>query len=302
MRYLGWAFAATILLAGPSHATDNFLGESDIPSELVDPACVSDLTQDWLVDSYKKCVETTDWKPLVEKSKDHFGRTQYVVYGQAQEEGWTLYTTTDSLWEDRIVQLLENTGGTGNFSQIVALPSSDGWAVTKAGDRCNDGNQTALAFGDSFTYARSATPFRLLNFESDVDWRSLYVARLLSKDSNENIEDFLKRMDIPRPFKDYFPYDDIENSAASCVGYVVVSESDKKTDYDLLVTNEFKEITWAKDDSELDTCIADFFTKLMSKYGVPSFHDDYLYLSGEDLKLGLKKLSCPDGSLDEWPN
>lgn len=301
MRYLGWAFVTVILFAGASHATEDFLGESDIPSELVDPACVSALTQDWLLDSYKKCVETTEWKPLVKKSKDDFGRDQYVVYGQSQEEGWTLYTTTDYLWENRIVQLLENTGGTGNFSQIVALPRSDGWSVTKAGDRCNDGNQTALTFGDSFTYVRSATPFRLLNFESDVDWRSLYVARLLSKDSNENIEDFLKRMDIPRPFRDYFPYDDIENSATSCVGYVVVSEFANKTDYGLLVTKEFKEITWAEDDSELDTCIADFFTQLISKYGVPSFHDGYLYLSGEDLKLALKKISCPSGSLDEWP-
>ena len=111
-------------------------------------------------------------------------------------------------------------------------------------------------------------------------------------------------MDVPRPFRDYAPYDDIDNSAASCVGYVVVSEfsgeSKKPNSYGVLVTKKFREIIWADNDIELNACIAEFFIGLMSKYGVPSFHEDYLYLSGEDLKPALKNMSCPSGSLEKW--
>ena len=304
MKYMGWVFTAIIWLGGPSHAADQPTRVSDISSELVDPVCVSILIRDGVdgVDGYQGCLETTEWTPSVEQAKDGFGRDQYVVTGQPKEEGWTLYTTTDYLWERGLVEFVENTGGTGNFSRIVGLPTTefDGWFATKAGDRCNDGYQKVLSFADSFTYVRSATPFRLINFESDVDWRSVFFARRLTKESNENIEDFLKRMDVPRPFRDYAPYDDIDNSAASCVGYVVVSEFDQKTGYGLLVTKDFKEITWAYNDSELNGCISDFFTGLMTKFGVPSFHDDYLYLSGEDLKPALQNMSCPSGSLDKW--
>ena len=301
IRFCGLAFGLIYLVSSPLKANEAGTDLSDISPELVDPVCVSILIQDG-VDGYQSCLETTKWRPSVEQSKDGFGRDQYVVAGQPQEEGWMVYTTTDYLWERGIVEFVENTGGTGNFSRIVGLPTTefDGWFATKAGDRCNDGYQKVLSFADSFTYVRTATPFRLLNFESDDDWRSVRFARRLTKESNENIEDFLKRMNVARPFKDYAPYDDIDNSAASCVGYVVVSEFDQKTDYGLLVTKELKEITWAYDDSELNACISDFFTGLMTKYGVPSFHDDYLYLSGEDLKPALKNMSCPSGNLDKW--
>ena len=305
IRYLAVAFVLMNFVSLPLRAKE---ADPDLPnmsSELIDPACVSILIQDG-VDGYQGCLETTEWTPSVEQAEDGFGRDQYVVTGRPQEEGWTLYTTTDYLWERGLVEFVENTGGTGNFSRIVGLPTAefDGWFATKAGDRCNDGYQKVLSFADSFTYVRTATPFRLLNFESDDDWRSLLFARTLTKDSNENIEDFLNRMDVSRPFRDYAPYDDIAHSANSCVGYVVVSEfsreSKKPNSYGVLVTKKFKEVTWARNDSELNACIAEFFAGLMSRYGVPSFHDDYLYLSGEDLKPALKKMSCPSGNLEKW--
>lgn len=271
------------------------------PEGLVNPICISRLLSNG-EDDYKKCV-VTSLPPDVRSSRDGFGRMQHVVVPSEPEgDGWTIFSTTDHLWERGLVEFIENTGGTGNFSRIVGLPTADieGWFSTKAGDRCNDGNHKVLSVAGSLTYVRSATPFRLLNFESDVDWRRIFFARRITQDSNEDIESFLRRMGVPRPFRDYAPYDDINNSASSCVGYVVVTDFNDFSTYGVLVIKNFQEINWASEDKELNDCISDSFNQLMAKYAVPSIHSDYLYVSGDDMKPALNDMPCSAGNLNKW--
>ena len=301
IRYLSLAFSSIFLFPVPLHARDD--GVTQL--ELVDPICVSVLIRDGS-DGYQECLKLTNNAVLVEEATDGFGRDQYVVTSATEsEEGWKVYTTTDELWKERVVEYVENTGGTGNFSRIVGLPlEGDDYFWTAPGDRCNDGFQTVLVYGEeSFTYIRAATPYRLLNYWDDTDWRRISMGvrfGLLDEESGGTLEAALRKLNLPRPFNDYAPYEDVDNSAASCFGYVIQTEYvDRKPEYGLLMPKSYQDRLWS-DDLAINECLSLMAERVVSRFGISSFHDDYLYLSGDDWQNALDAINCSSGSMKSW--
>ena len=116
--------------------------------------------------------------------------------------------------EFNVYEVAMNSGGTGVWSSIIAIMrntvSNEASKVFEiaSGDRCNDGfitfEELDLETG-VIRYSTAATPFRLLNPLDDEDQRINYLIN--GQQENEW-------------FNGWRPYDDIENSAASCVGRI----------------------------------------------------------------------------------
>ena len=306
MKILNFLAFASLLVGVDALSSEQVNSDvSEGPPGLVDPACISVLIEDGL-EGYQGCLDATEWTPLVEKSKDGFGRDQYVVSSKKDlGEGWKVYTTTSELWKERVIEYVENTGGTGNFSRILGLPiEGDDYFWTAPGDRCNDGFQTVLVYGEeTFTYIRAATPYRLLNYWDNTDWRRISMGvrfGLLDEESGGTLEAALRKLNLPRPFNDYAPYEDVDNSAASCFGYVIETQYvDQTPEYGLLVPKIYRDGLWSND-LTINECLSRMAERTISKYGVASFHDDYLYVSASDWQNALDVIDCPPGNMKTW--
>lgn len=123
-----------------------------------------------------------------------------------------------------VLEVKYDGGGSGRFSSLLVLVKTVNGRSYKvyymAGggglishDRCNDGNLGYMSrSARNLTYDRAATPFRLLNPVDYTDWRNVENFQML--DPSLNIE-------LPATFQDWRPYEDIENTAQSCVGEIV---------------------------------------------------------------------------------
>jgi len=270
---------------------------------LVSPTCIAALIDDG-ASAFRSC--TSLQTPFqIDETKDWTGRDVFTVTPvNGPEDGWLSYTTTEELWRYRLVEFVRNTGGTGQFSRIVGLPwQSDDYFYTKAGDRCNDGNHKILsAAGGELIYLRSATPFRILNFRDDTDWRSLRAAlslKTLTYEDEKSRSEWLTRLKVPRPLNDLAPYDEINNAAQSCVGYIAVSESRDKIEWGILLTKEYRKIDWANDE-RIEQCIRETMFAVVEKSGLSSPSSDYILLEADDLQGALDRSNCPKGQLENW--
>jgi hypothetical protein len=126
------------------------------------------------------------------------------------------------------LEIMVNTGGTGWFSSISFAVFSPAQKMIEpvytegAGDRCNDGYAefVSKSFEDGgviFRFRTAMTPFRLLNPTDETDWRRLRLVQRL-QDLSENSDG--KKFPIPKTLNGWFPYDDVANSAVSCIGWV----------------------------------------------------------------------------------
>ena len=126
------------------------------------------------------------------------------------------------------LEIMVNTGGSGWFSSIsfaVFTPiqkTIEPIYTEDAGDRCNDGYAefVSKSFDDRgviFRFRTAMTPFRLLNPTDETDWRRLGLAQMLQGSSKNSDE---KKFPNPKTLNGWLPYDDIANSAASCIGWV----------------------------------------------------------------------------------
>ena len=126
------------------------------------------------------------------------------------------------------LEIMVNTGGSGWFSSISFAVFSPAQKMIEpiytedAGDRCNDGYAefVSKSFDDRgvvFRFRTAMTPFRLLNPTDETDWRRLGLAQMLQGSSKNSDE---KKFPNPKTLNGWLPYDDIANSAASCIGWV----------------------------------------------------------------------------------
>ena len=271
---------------------------------LVSPVCVGHLIRDGL-DQYRDCVARNE-PVLVTQSEDEFGRNQLIVESLEQpQESRHRYTTTEQLWiANGLIEFVENNGGSGSFSRVVGLPIfSDDYFATRAGDRCNDGRHAILWADESLTYARQATPFRILNPTDDTDWRSIqYLTSLDTKsnDSSSTVLDELENRGIKRPFNDYAPYTDITNSASACVGYIVVSESaGEDNSFGMLLTPDYHDIHWS-DDEEINDCVGTIVSTVVEEQGQTVPDSDYIVLDVVAFQDALSRNTCKKGNLGSW--
>ena len=138
----------------------------------------------------------------------------------------TIYEAETTFWA---IEVAQNTGGTGWFSyaQLLMKTPDDNVVIAVVmpfGDRCNDGDAEWLKLDLPIAYtAARATPFRLLNPLDDVNWRMTRIRALaLGKDGDK--KHLLSQATTPL-FKEWLPYDDLENSAASCMGHIVHAQN-----------------------------------------------------------------------------
>jgi|TARA_B100001964_G_C14121063_1_gene548328 hypothetical protein len=175
----------------------------------------------------------------------------------------TIYEPEATFWA---IEVAQNTGGTGWFSsaQLVMKTPDNNVVVAVAipfGDRCNDGDAEWLRIDLPIAYtAARATPFRLLNPLDDVNWRMARIRALaLGKDGDK--EHLLGEATAPL-FKEWLPYDDLENSASSCMGHVIHAQrltgenfsNGKKQRVDAVIVDVSYADQLIQSESEADRC------------------------------------------------
>lgn len=129
-------------------------------------------------------------------------------------------------------EIVVNYGGTGNFSSIHVFGLRDNelehLSTIPAGDRCNDGRAEYISTDTQhITYSTAATPFRLLNYKDDTDWRHVYLLNAFSRQGEEkkSLKELAQSANLylPELFNGLEPYKDLDNCAICCVGNVIKS-------------------------------------------------------------------------------
>lgn len=209
---------------------------------------------------------------------------------------------------------LVNTGGTGVFGstlwvEIKTLETGGRTAEIIVslpfGDRCNDGYPGIIRnFPEDPIISIAATPFRLLNPDDMHPWRMTSLSMLLKfptgSYSAEELTRFFEEHDIPRPFNNYLPYEDIDNSAASCEGSIdrVYRFSQKVMEPEAILVsiNNSSEIVFSKDNHELNNCLTNWLHATIQEDG-QVVSDKKVTFSIEKWREALKDLQkiCPAG-------
>lgn len=135
------------------------------------------------------------------------GRYEAVGY-----EAYSARTLGPSSAPTLVLERFWNGGGSGHFSEIHVV-RREGAALkwlgsVGGGDRCNGGLEVTGADSKGFEYSVNLTPFTFVEIDDNRDHR---VIRLLHSLAGHD-----------DPYKRLAPYDDLNNSAASCVGREVV--------------------------------------------------------------------------------
>ena len=156
--------------------------------------------------------------------------------------------------EENVVSMvvLHGGGGTGIFSSIVSgeVVSSNEIKphfVIKGGDRCNGGIIDIDYIDESrIVYRVLATPFMILNYDDNKDWRNIHLSKALAGESSD--------LEAVGTHNNWRPYKDVENGAMFCAG-----EIQKELDFRTLETKSLsvvvdKKALQAGGIDELENC------------------------------------------------
>lgn len=195
-----------------------YLDQICLPPTIVSPAC-SKPAPDRLV--YDPQINEI---PVESKSSTTFYAERPRDPDEGFYLGWLQYAVVAErqrleLGRDfMILEVLNNTGGTGIYGSIVVLeqfpPSDrlDPWLTIPGQDRCNDGFLDVLeATHEHIVYSAAATPFRLLNPTDDQVWLWRF-SNVLGDSFDGN---------LPEALFGWHPYDDVTNAAWACAGEVI---------------------------------------------------------------------------------
>ena len=206
-----------------------------------------------------------------------------------------------------------NTGGTGVFSSAIWIKiktlktggrTAEMILSLPFGDRCNDGHPDIITdFPEDPIISVAATPFRLLNPDDMHPWRMTRTSMLLQfptgSYSASELTKFFEKYDIPRPFNNYLPYGDIDNSAASCEGSIDhvyrFSQEVMEPETVLVSINNSSEIVFSKN-NKLNNCLTNWLHTTIQEDG-QVVSDKKVTFSIEKWREALKvlKKTCPAG-------
>ena len=229
-----------------------YLDQICLPPAIASPACSEPMPATLVYDAQITEIHVESKSPTTfyaERPRDpdegfDLGWLQYAVVAERER----LELGRDFM----ILEVLNNTGGTGIYGSIVVLeqfPPSDRlehWLTIPGQDRCNDGFLKVLeANHEHIVYAAAATPFRLLNPTDDQVW-SWRFAYLL-KDSFDG--------DIPKALFGWRPYDDVTSSAWACAGQVIHRLDLYSMDHSILGVRIDRDAFLRKDQGSMQACI-----------------------------------------------
>lgn len=275
----------------------------------LNPYCIYDLleSEDGEI-NYKSCLEKHKDKNFISNVLRNFDGPTENISTSVSIEDTTFYFSLADFFGDPLtgegLYLYEsswNGGGSGTFSSIKGVELRNNMLTLVSniagGDRCNDGDIDYISVDrqtGSVNYAKSATPFRLLNYKDGTDWRRMSLAHSLSSEYDEEnsestLEDFAKSQGAPGLYDNLSPYDDIDNCAMCCIGHTinkfdVLSEEIEPvgiTLYKSNLTEVFRE-----------GCFYDWIAEENFKqYESYSENDELIYLDQQDWARALKSFS-----------
>lgn len=300
-------FLITSSYAGPA---GNFIFEDKIEnttSELgINPYCLIEAreAEDGITINYEECIHRNkDKKYSKTLSAENINKTHNLGLsirinhddefgGWVERHGFRFAGYIDSEMTEYVFESYSNYGGSGWFSHLSFYRLSDNelefLGTIGGGDRCNDGySEFLFTEYNQVIHARAATAFKLLNTTDRTDHRTERLVNAF----NDNVETKANHF-----FHQLRPYDDIDNSAAGCYGFVVYSTGAEQESVKGVLL-EKSSINRSYNDS-VNACFNNWLSSLnLNQFTSLSQNENYFYLSKDDWELALYsfKDQCPSG-------
>ena len=229
--------------------------------------------------------------------------------------GYVRYTIAAQKKNIFDIEYVFSGGGSGSFYRVFTFrvlkdDLVEMLAFIPFGDRCNDGGakfEKSYAAGDGQVVISSyATPFRLLNIQNRFNWREAgWVKAMMRSMPNVKESDIKEKIDPPELLNGWLPYDDIDNSAASCVGRIHWKFDESINEWFPLKV-EFNEgaLVDISDKKETNECISKWLSDVGEGFG-PIDENKAYSLSGQKWQKLVSKLPkyCSRGAgFSGWIN
>jgi len=259
-----------------------------------------------------------DLKPVANTSKPTYYADRVDHLENDSGSGWSgyvQYTIAGHLKNIYDIEYVFSGGGSGSFYRVFTMKLNDDGTTEMLGyvpfgDRCNDGVakfEKSFASGDSQVIISSAaTPFRLLNADNRYEWRRAGWAKVMMKaNPNADSQEILEELQAPELHNGWIPYQDIANSAASCVGRVHWKFDETISEW-FPIKVKFSEdaLDDVSDKKEINECLASWKAKYSDQFG--SLNEDNMHeVSGSTWLELVSKTSdfCEQGDgLMGWLN
>jgi len=284
------AYAIIILSVVYFYSSESIASNAD--HSIFHPFCIEEFVEDEWEKPFdmKECSSRNpidDLKPVENAPKPTYyaDRLDHIENG-AGWSGYVQYTIAGHLKNIYDIEYVFSGGGSGSFYRVFTMKlNNDGTTemlgYVPFGDRCNDGVakfEKSFAAGDSQVIISSAaTPFRLLNADNRYEWRRAGWAKVMMKaNPNADPQEIIKELKAPELHNGWSPYQDIANSAVSCVGRIHWKFDETVSEW-FPIKVQFAEdaLDDVSDKKQINQCLAAWKEKYSNQFG--SLTEDNMY-------------------------